>query len=70
MARGAEPLRIEIHKHVNRPVADAFAWCTDFQETDDRFTRTTLRERRILVRTPDVIEFEDRGIVGPSSVAR
>ena len=51
-------MEIEVHKHVTRPMADVFAWCTE------------LRQRRILVRTPEVIELEDRGILGPSFVAR
>lgn len=63
-------MRIEIRKTVKRPLADVYSWCTDYQETDGRLTRTVLRERTILRRTPDVVEFEDRGILGTSSVAR
>lgn len=70
LARDGEPMRIIVQKHVRRPPADTFAWCTDFQDSDGQFTRANLRQRTILRRAPGFIEFEDRGILGPSSVAR
>ena len=63
-------MRIEVVKHVRRPVGVVYAWCTDFQETDPDLSSVSIHGRRIVSRAADQVELEDHGVLGLPLTAR
>lgn len=57
-------------KVVHRPLADVYAWCTDFRETDPDLSSISICSRRILSRDGKTVALEDHGILGMRLSAR
>lgn len=62
-------MRIEVVTHVRRPLADVYAWCTDYEESDPGLSRSAARRRTIRSRTENRVEFDDDGVMGMAMAA-
>src|SRR5204863_79902 len=51
-------------------LADVYAWCTEFRDSDPELSRVRLRSRKVIRREGDLIEMEETGIMAFPFVAR
>ena len=55
---------LRLTQRFRAPLAEVYAWCTDFQDSDPTLSRTRLRTRRVLRREGDAVEMEETGVMG------
>lgn len=68
--RAGRSVQIRVTQHVRRSLPDVFAWCTDYAESDPGLSHLAIRSRTIVSRSPDVVELDDRGVLGMSARVR
>src|SRR5213593_2466716 len=61
---------IRLTKRFRASLPDAYAWCTEFRDSDPELSRVRLRTRKVIRREGDVIEMEETGIMGFPFIAR
>ena len=61
---------LRVTQRFRAPLAEVYAWCTDFQDSDPTLSRARLRTRRVLRREGGVVEMEETGVMGFPFAAR
>src|SRR2546428_4896465 len=63
-------VRVEVTKHVRAPLGRVFAWCTDYRDDDAQLSGVRLRWRRVVRRTPTMVELGESANLGVAYTGR